>query len=60
MYSSTTPPEAGVGHGEVGVPAAVVEDGAEEVAVVLAEGVEAGLDGVARDLAVVMEACTPA
>ena len=39
----------GVGYGEVGVAAAVVEDGAEEVVVMLAEGVEAGLDGVARD-----------
>ena len=39
----------GVGFGEVGVAAVVVEDRAEEIVVVLAEGVEAGLEGVARD-----------
>ncbi len=44
-----TPPLAESGMREVGVAAVVVEDGAEEVVVVLAEGVEAGLDGVARD-----------
>ena len=38
-----------VGNAEVLV-AAVVEDGSEEIAVVLAEAVEAGLDGVARDI----------
>ena len=49
MYSSMTPPVAESGMREVRVAAVVVEDGAEEVGVVLAEGVEAGLDGVARD-----------
>jgi hypothetical protein len=38
-----------VGDAEVGVAAVIVEDCAEEVGVVLAEGVDAGLEGVARD-----------
>ena len=40
----------GVGFVEGCGAAAVVEDGAEEVVVVLAEGVDAGLEGVAGDL----------
>ena len=57
-YASMTPPWAESGMEKLAVAAVVVEDGAEEVVVVLAEGVEAGLDGVARDCAVKI-ACAP-